>query len=487
MVAAVLWWLIGPAATAAEDFASAKALMTAWVADGTAAGHEGDIYDNRDGGHSLMKIGNFPGLKQVPYAKEEVRARGWGLQPRVLPQVTFGNSSTAGPATQYGSHIRGAYTNAHMMAILYQQYIGNNLYIYPEHRDHDPGPGKGGYGDLMPLNTPYLIGTQGSSGSDQPALLAVGLALGCFPPETKKVLTEKGLLMPTVQMLYRMCQADIASKQDYLSGKAHPTIFPKSKIHYVRLANMAHDLKSRDAPAMVKLNVLEEESPRPGIDYFEPGGRTEKLCDTPAAIGRIFRGRQYERKLVVSAEDSFDINGRLRTFHWVVLRGDPARIKISPRNPRKSEVEITVSYQPRAPIPENLAIESNRVDIGVFIDNGRQLSAPGFICFYSLDSEKRKYDEEGRILEIDYTTGNFVDKRLTTPKPWRDVYRYESGKCLGWTRHYSDGRTEQYTDEGRLQRPAANGATADSVPVQYQIGAGAKPGTQELKAVPNVL
>ena len=466
----------------AEDFATAQARMLSWTASRSAAGNNGDFYDNRDGGHSPLKIGSFPGLQQVPYAKEEVRSRGWGLQTRILPGVTFGNSSTAGPVEQYGSHIRGAYSSPHLISILYQQYTKNNLYIYPEHRDHDSGHnGKGGYGDLMPLNTPYLIGTQGSSGSDRPVMLAVGLALGSFQPATKKRLIETGLLMPTVQMLFRTCQAGITSQEDYLSGKAHPSVFDGSKVQYVRLAEMAHAMSERDIPSMVQLKVLEELTPRQGVDYFEVGNRTEKLCDTPAAIGRIFRGRQHERKLVVSAEDSFDLNGRLRTFHWVVLRGDAARIKIAPRDRRKSIVEITVPYQARVPLPSQPAMESNRVDIGVFVHNGRNFSAPAFLCFYSLDNERRRYDDQGRILEIDYTTGNFVDRRLTIDKPWRDSYQYQGNQPIGWTRHYADGRTEQYTDDGRLVRPAAEGGPGA---VDYQPAQGSKPGVQILRAVP---
>jgi hypothetical protein len=478
--------LLTATARAAEDFPAARTRLLSWTGTGSAAGNQGDFYDNRDGRHSLMNIDKFPGLVQIQYAQGEVRSRGWGLQRGVLPHVTFGNSSTAGPPDQYGSHIRAAYSTPGMVGQLYQQYTKNNLYVYPEHFDHDPGHNQPtGYGDLMPLNTPYLIGTRGSSGSDQPALLAVGLTLGTLRPETKKKLVEKGLLMPTVQMLFRTCHADVAAKADYLNGKAHPTVFEGAKIQYVRLVEMAHAMTVKDIPAMVQLKVLEEDEPRPGVDYFEPPGRNEKLCDSPAAIGRIFRGRQQQRKIVVSAEDSYDINGRQRTFHWVVLRGDASRIKIVPRDARKSVVEITVPYHPRAPIPSFPRIESNRVDIGVFVHNGRNFSAPGFICFYSLDSERRRYDAEGRIQEIDYTTGNFVDRRLTTNKPWRDVYRYEQGKPAGWTRHYTDGRQEEYADDGRLLRPNANGGPATPVDVRYQAVKGEKPQTQILQAVPN--
>lgn len=44
----------------------------------------------------------------------------------------------------------------------------------------------------------------------------------------------------------------------------------------------------------------------------------------------------------------------------------------------------------------------------------------------------------------------WVDPRLTTPKPWRDVHRYdEEGKRLGWIRHQA-GRTAWFDTQGRL-------------------------------------
>ena len=42
---------------------------------------------------------------------------------------------------------------------------------------------------------------------------------------------------------------------------------------------------------------------------------------------------------------------------------------------------------------------------------------------------------------------NFVDQRLTAPKVWRDVYRYQGERLLGWTR-YHEGKTTEFTADG---------------------------------------
>jgi len=158
---------------------------------------------------------------------------------------------------------------------------------------------------------------------------------------------------------------------------------------------------------MVQLKVVKEDVPVNGRDYFEPR-RSEKLADTPAVIARVVRGTSYWRKMTVSAEASVDINKRPLTFHWVVLRGDPAEIKITPANEARSVAEIAVPYHPRRPIAKGSAMESNRVDIGVFVHNGKYYSAPGFVTFFYIDSEARSYDANHRLLEIGYGVGTSV-------------------------------------------------------------------------------
>src|SRR5205823_7180659 len=103
---------------------------------------------------------------------------------------------------------------------------------------------------------------------------------------------------------------------------------------------------------------------------------SEELADTPCVIARIVRGKNYRRRLVVSAEGSFDLNKRPLSFTWVVLRGDKSKITIKPRNPQQSVAEIVVPYHPRRPIAPGSPLESNRVDIGVFVNNGTHYSAP---------------------------------------------------------------------------------------------------------------
>ena len=92
-----------------------------------------------------------------------------------------------------------AYAHPFGLRFLYAQYTHNNLYIYPTHLDHKPGHnGTPNHGDLYPTNTPFVLISQGSSGSDQPFMKAVPMAMAAFRPEVKKKLVQCGLLMPAI-------------------------------------------------------------------------------------------------------------------------------------------------------------------------------------------------------------------------------------------------------------------------------------------------
>ena len=75
---------------------------------------------------------------------------------------------------------------------------------------------------------------------------------------------------------------------------------------------------------------------------------SEKLADTPAAIACIWRGKDGQRKLTISAAGSYDLNKRPLTYHWVVLRGDETQIVIKPRNKAGSVGRVDRTWRVKA-------------------------------------------------------------------------------------------------------------------------------------------
>jgi hypothetical protein len=430
-----------------------------WLKEGTAAGNAGDLYDNCDRDHSNMDYGQFPTLTRIEYDAEIGKETGYGVQLTNLffmpgLQGVIGNSSTAqtaGPG--WRSNPRLAYTRGGGIDAFVLQYVNNHLYFYPEHRDHDPGhngPGEG-YGDVYAANLPYVITSQGSSGSDRAFMDAVACTLAAFHPDVKKKLVEKKVLMPAVQYVFRRSNKPVKTDDDYLSGVAHPTVFDGGNLDVLRMIELAHSFTPESLPPVVTIKVEKEEQPKLGVDYFDVGER-ERLFDTAFVSARIWRSTQQKRTYTLAAK-GVDLNDKPLTYHWKILRGDASRIEIKPQGDG-STAEITLTWQGRAPVLPDSKMESNRIDIGLFAKSGEHYSPPAFFCVNTLDNEAREYDDQGRIKSVAYTgaaeKGNYVDPAFDIPKSWRDDYRYDdAGKLLGWTRTRGE-KTEEFTADGKL-------------------------------------
>lgn len=419
----------------------AERMLDRLTASGRGAGLSGVLYDNRDRGHSSLSPTRYPRLTRTEYG-EELRRLGLdrGLNELLrFDAVTLGNASLAFKGPRGRSLPRLATSTAQGAARLHQNYRSNQLYVFPEHRDHDPGRG-----DLFHAATPYVWISQGSSGSDRPLLGALADAVAALRPETRARLAAEGLVAPAVQMLVR--RAALAEGVDYLSGAAHPSVLDPERVDRVRLIREAQALTADAIPPAPRLAVIDEPQPEPGRDLFGDG-LSELLFDTPGAVARLARGASGRRRYLLTGAAE-DPNGRPLTYHWRVLRGDPERISLQSLDPEDRVVELVVDWPRPRPVPGDPDLLSSRIDVGLFVHNGEVWSPPAFFSLYFPPGRAVAHDAEGRPVRIDYMTED-SDPVLFPRRSWRDAYRYaDDGALLGWTRTHEDGETAFFTAHG---------------------------------------
>ncbi len=416
-----------------EEKDEVQELLNKWYAEGTAAGNAGDFYDNRDRDHAAIQMSLYPQLQRVAYtAKQKAKNEDYALFLGVLPHVTFGNSSTASQPERGGCNPRHAMTKQTSMSKLYKQYRGNNLYVYPAHHDYLPGHnGQGFYGDLLPINSLYTLLSKGSSGSDIPFLNAFIHTTAAFQPETKAILLKKGLLIPTLQALLRTGNSQVAVPEDYFTGKANPAVFISDQINELKIVKMAHAMAPKDILPLPIIKVTKEDRVKPGINAPKDVP-TEKLCDTPCVIGRVFRRWDRTLHMTVSAADSYDWLHRPVKYRWTLLQGNPKLVTIEPSKDGK-KAKLAINWHDRFPVEPDSSIDTNRVDIGVFASTGEGWSAPAIISIYCPDNELRTYDQQNRLIDIHYAAGDTkigYDTQALLPAEGVPPYQIRNWKAL---------------------------------------------------------
>ncbi|HPW74357.1 MAG TPA: hypothetical protein PLJ32_00110 [Kiritimatiellia bacterium] len=436
-----------PVSDYAEAYRGAAAeTVRAGFKAGTASGNFGDLYVNRDGNHSLLVVSNYPGLTPVVYGEQAKQAQvHLSLPNGLFDAPVLGNASLSMVSGPYWRSLpRAAVTDPLRAIISLRFYLGNQIWVFPEHRDHDPETG-----DLYPVNAPFFVISQGSSGSDQPFVNAFAATLAAFTPATKRALTQRNRIGPTLQRILRITQKAVAKDEErYLTGAAHPVVFDAAQLDVEAMVRMAQAMTPEAIPPLVALRTVEDAKVQAGLDFFDL--RSEGLFDTPCCIARVVRGVSRERVMTVEAA----VPGQQQegAFRWTVLQGDTRKIVITPLNANASRVKLTVSYHGAfRPVDDQgmpSALLRHRVDIGCFARHGKGYTAPSIISFYYLPNEVRAYRDDGQVLSVDYTNAEhrYADPMLTFEKGWKDLYAYDDqGRLTGWYRTRPGRTPERFT------------------------------------------
>ncbi len=448
------------------------AAINGWLREGSASGSSGLLYVNRDNDTQPLDIARHPGIARLGYPQEMIDRR----LNIGLPNTLFAleNSGLLAPVIGHSSmgYLHSPYWRSQPRAVCGDPrqatlqsifLLGNQLFFYPAYGDYDVHTG-----DLFPANLPYFIAVAGPSNAERPFLEAAAAALAALRPETRAELSRTGLLMPTLNMLFRASQSTLKNPRDYLTGVAHPPVFQALNLDTARLVRMAHALTTNDLPPLVLLGVRRETQMIPDRDFFD-GVRSEQLFDTPLAVARVFRGTARTRTLELQAQCKRS-NARL---HWVVLQGDPAKILFAPNPTNNALMTLTVAYHTpfEAPVGDKKSILTARVDIGVIAETASTYSMPSIVSFYFLGNEQRTYTIDGRIQSVDYTRAQtgYTDPLLSYTRNWKDVYQYDAqGNQTGWCRSRSGMEEERFTAYGhRIVASDARGRALKAHVVRY--------------------
>lgn len=445
------------------------ASLVAWLSEGTAAGNTGDLYVNRDRGHSSINVADFPNLTRAVYCKESEKDNA----DIMLPHTHFGNFTVVGNISRAYLHCvnwrstgRFAMTEPGMATRMDLLYHSNQFWVIPSVNDF----GKPEIGDVFPGAAPFQFISHGISWSDLPFVSAAFATSAAFRPPTKKEILKQRLMGPTLQWLLRRTRKGVRSEDDYLSPKAHPTAFDAASLDMLRLVEMAHELRPEQIPPAVSLvlinsNLFPVKYPQPGRDY--PDIFNECLYQTASSTAFFLRAPEAKRTFLARAVPFPKTDDEVH-YTWHVVHGDASVVKIeapigeSLNTPERGFAQITIDRRSL----------TNRIDIACFAKRkGTTWGAPSFFSFSPIAQEKRTYRADGKIECIDYSNLDSVysDPITALPRRWKDTYSYSSdGTPLGWTRSFNGKNAASFTPSGdRILERNPDGTPAKAVHVKY--------------------
>ena len=406
--------------------------VSAWISEGTGAGNGGDVYMNRDRNHSRLNTADYPLLTSVNLPPDAVKLNLDIDHPFVIFPGRFAvvNASRARMNTPlWRSLARASLTEPGLAQRMNHAYMNNQVVLFPANKDF----GVDDIGDVFPASAPFQVVSLGASWSDQPFMKAALAASASFHRPTKEYILRCRLGGPTIQWLLRRTR--VKSESDYLSPKAHPTVFDAKSLDIKAVAELAHSLKPNEVPpavgiALVNSQLFPIRIPLPGRDYSD--NLTEFLFSTPSAIGVVLRGPDAERSFILNAR-TLPENDPHAVFAWKVVHGPSDAVKISIplgetlRDPASGLAQIVID---RRDLHE-------RIDVAVFAKtHGTEYGAPSIISFYPIPFEKREYDGK-RLVSIDCSNPErvYCDPLVALPRRWKDVFSYgKDGTLLGFTR-----------------------------------------------------
>lgn len=344
------------------DFDTGSFVANLKLAAGSSEPSVGDLYMNRDGRHSSLRIEDFPGITDV---RVDAKGRSGGADrsfPNMLfPYPVFGNASLAFRDGPYWRSLPRAMmtTESASLGRMVKFYLSNQVWVFPSNEDTAP---VGTNGDVFASIAPYWLTTAGKSYSDMPYLRAALEASRSFNPQVKAEIVKRGLLAPTIQTLIRKSLKGVTNEVEYLGAKAHPTALPPGGLDLMRLKDAAKAMTAEAIPPLAVVSVapapIRQKLTVPELTYA-----------SAFAWAFVLRADEPIRQFTITARGA-------ETFSATVTHGDGGGVRISTAMPNVFTVTIDKS----------VLSPTNRVDITVVGRNARTgWGAPSYVSFARMD------------------------------------------------------------------------------------------------------
>lgn len=339
------------------------------LSPGAGGGNEGDLYFNRDGGHSLLDVAAFPGLTHtVLDAEARTHHIDLDIPNMEFPYPVFGNCSRAIVNGVLWRSLPRAImtTEARRMALMHRFYRSNQVWAFPVVGDCPP---VGTNGDVFASAAPYWIATEGKSWSDCPWLRAALEVSRSLKPAVKEEAVRRGMLAPLIQCILRKTLPGVTTEDDYLTAKAHPTAMPTAGPDLARVKALAASFEPGGLPPLATLRGVAGAA-SPGATT---GGLSELTYVTPCAAALVLRLPERRRTFAVAAAGPDGAE-----FTFAAVHGPEGAAKISRITPDAVKVEID----------RDALLPAGRIDLAVFARNpGGPWGAPSFVSFAAFSPE----------------------------------------------------------------------------------------------------
>jgi hypothetical protein len=331
-------------------------------------------YENRDGNHAS------PDFQFENTIQQSESGTAWGINVNTAYQngIVISNSSTGrDPDEAAGSNTRFPDQTKTWWYSIREMWQVGLLQFFPEHKDYDKT-------DWFKINQPYIVTTQGSSGTELNELQRCRRIVESLRPEVRQWLITNRRVGDVVSYLMRANQYS-----GYLDPLCHRVVVD-SPVDFRNIPQVDLDLAASitldTMPPLLKIRVVS--------DTMQGSTVNESLAShvirTDEVVGLIRNTATPVRTIVVELEADKPCE-----FQWVKTQGESV---ITYGNPEKTRATITIPLQGNFDVtkPDGSMIESNRVEVIAVAYDGTHYSSPVFITEYfppAIRTERKRMNE----------------------------------------------------------------------------------------------